>query len=362
MKKIISLILAALVVATLFAGCGQKAEKEESAPEAAAENAPAPEAAPEGGEAAEPAEPAADTLVIKCGTPAGDSAPHSKALEFMNEYLSQKGIISIDVYPNSALGAERELPESVSMGTVDMAVVSSSPLANYSGSMYVLDLPFMVTVDREEALAVLNGEQGRALADTLLPSNIYLLGFWDQGFRQFENNVRECKTLEDVKGLKIRIVESDIFQKLFTAAGVYPTTMSGSEVITALEQGTIDGVDMALSAIYSGGFYVGLKHVLLTNHVYATLAPIINLDLWNSMTEEQKAELQAAMDYSVEKMIEYMNGVDNDTIEQLLADGFTVNEANIDEWKAVTQPIWDDYKDQIDPEIFDSLSSALSAG
>lgn len=358
MKKTLSLILALLMIAALFTGCAQKAAPEQKADAPAAPAAPA-EAAPE----EKPAEPAkTETLVIKCGTPAGESAPHSKALEFMNEYLSQKGLVTIDVYPSSALGAERELPESVSMGTVDMAVISASPLANYSPSMYILDLPYMVTVDREEALEILNGEQGRALADTLLPSNIYLMGFWDQGFREFENNVRECKTIDDVKGIKIRVVESDIFQKLFTAVDVYPVIMSGSEVITALEQGTIEGLDVCLSAMYSGGFYVGLKHVLLTNHIYATLVPIMNLDLWNGLTEEQRTELQAAMDYSVQKMAEYMNGIDQETIDKLLEDGFTVNEADITEWKAATQSIWDDYKDQIDPEIFESLSSALSAG
>ena len=301
---------------------------------------------------------ATEARVIKCGLPSPEGSPHFVAVSYMNEYLEKNGLIKIEIYPSNALGNERELPESVGMGTVDMGVITCSVLANYSGSYYMLDLPYMVS-DRGNALEVLNGEAGRELMKTLEPAGIYQLGFWDQGFRQFENNVRECKTVEDVKGLKIRIIENDMFKAMFTNVGVLPTVMDAAEVLTGLEQGTIDGLDVALSAVYSAGYYVGLKHILVTNHVYSTMAPIMNLDLWNSLTPEEQEDLAGAMEYSVDKMIEYMDKADADCLERFEKEGGTVNYADKEEWAELMQPVWDMYMDKIDPDLFELIHGAF---
>lgn len=301
---------------------------------------------------------AKDKIVIKCGLPTPEGAPHHVAVSLMNEYLAEKDLIEIDIYTSNALGTERELPESVSMGTVDMAAIAVSPLASFSPSFYMLDFPYLVK-DRETGLAILNGEIGRQLSDTLLPSNIYVLGYWDQGFRQFENNVRPIKTVKDARGLKIRVIENELYQSLFSTIGVYPTIMSASEVITALEQGAIDGLDVTLTAIFSAGYYAGLKYVTITNHVFSTIPLLINLDLWNNFPEEIKEELRNAFSYSLKVHSEYMIKAEDEVIERLKKEGFGLDYADMDEWAEATLSVREKYIDRVDQNIYAAFKDAV---
>ena len=300
---------------------------------------------------------AENKIVMKCGLPTPETAPHYKAVALMNEYLAKKDLIEIDIYPSNALGTERELPESVSMGTVDMAAIAVSPLANFSPSFYMLDFPYLVK-DRETGLSILNSEIGRKLSDTLLKSNIYVLGYWDQGFRQFQNNVRPVKTVEDARGLKIRVIENELYQSLFSTIGVYRTIMSASEVITALEQGTIDGLDVTLTAIYSAGYYVGLKYVTITDHVFSIIPLLINLDLWNSFSEEVKEELRNAFEYSLKVHSEYMINEEEAVLERLKNEGFGLDYADMDEWAKATSSVHEKYLNIVDKDIYTSFEEA----
>ena len=145
------------------------------------------------------------------------------------------GKYAIELHPNGDLGGERDMLESMQMGTLDMGIVTSGPFVNFSSDMGVLDMPYLFE-NKEQAYAVLDGEVGRSLLDTLEGSGLKGLAYAERGFRDLTNNVRPIKTAEDVKGLKIRVMENEVYQKAFDALGVNATPMAWADALTALQR------------------------------------------------------------------------------------------------------------------------------
>lgn len=204
-----------------------------------------------------------------------------------------------------------------------------------------------------------SGEVGRKLLSKLESSNIYGLGFYDQGFREVENNIRAVNGPADMANLKLRTLESDLFTGFFSAMGANPVIMSNSEIITSLEQGTIDGVDYTLSALYSSGTYSLVDHLAVTDHIFSTLVPIINRDLWNGFSAEVQEELNAAMEYGLDYMKDYMQELEEQCIETFEEEGIAITYPDKEAFKEATSGVADVYMDRIDQELYQEFLKAL---
>ena len=311
-----------------------------------------------GGGLGAPAHSAPAAINLRCGLPTPPGSPHHKFLIAMNDYLAQNGLVTIEIFTDSLLGSERELPEYVSMGTVAMALIAVPQLANFVPSFYILDFPYFFA-DRAKAIEVLNGEVGRKLLDKLHAANIHALGIAQQGFRQFQNNVRPVVSVEDARGIKIRTIENELYQRMFESIGVFPTLMSTSEVVTALEQGTVEGVDYALTAIYTSGAYVGIRYVTITEHILGFLVPMINLELWNSFPPEIREELNNATAYALGRnAMELLE--DEAAVIRRLEEDFVLSYADKEEWRAATAGVADVYLNRIDMDLYNELLEALN--
>lgn len=290
MKKFLAFVLAIVMVLALCA-CGQQA-----AP--AATKAPeAPAQAP-----AETEAPAAEKhYEFNFGTVDTEEHPTTMAAHKIGEYLEEKapGRWTINVYPNSTLGGAAELVESVQMGNVDMACPASSFVANYAPSVGVLDLPFMFT-NREQAYAVLDGEVGQSLMADVEAIGIKPLTYWEVGFRCLANAKRAINTVDDVAGLRMRIVNGPVHQALFTALGVDPVPMGLADALVANQQGTIDGMDNPLSGLYTTSVYEFDKYITVTNHVYTAQMVIMSQKAWDSMDPADQELFMEAVRASTE--------------------------------------------------------------
>lgn len=216
MKKPIAIILAAIMMFALCA-CGNTAtDSSDSGP----------------------------TYVFTFGTVDTDEHPSTMSAKKLGEILNEKapGKWQINVHPNSTLGGAAELVESIQMGNVDMACPATSFLANYVPSIGVLDLPYMFT-NTSEAYAVLDGDVGQQLAADVEAVGIKCLSYWEVGFRCIANSARPINSVEDVSGLRLRIMSNEIHQALFSALGVDPVPMGLADALVANQQGTIDGMD-----------------------------------------------------------------------------------------------------------------------
>lgn len=220
-------------------------------------------------------------------TPRTDSQ-HIAAQEFkkMVEEATD-GEIVIKLFPDSTLGGAPALINGVRNGTVDMIVLGSNNLSGLSQELSVIDLPFLFK-DRASAYKVLDGSVGDYLRSTLEPVGIKGLAFWDNGFRQITNNKHPINTPDDLKGLKMRVPNTNMAVKLFETLGSNPVPLSVGELYTALETRTVDGQDHPLGVVYSSKFYEVQKYLSLTNHQYSALLMCMNKKKFDKLTAEQQ--------------------------------------------------------------------------
>ncbi|NYT75930.1 DctP family TRAP transporter solute-binding subunit [Alcaligenaceae bacterium] len=241
---------------------------------------------------------AAEKLVLKAGHAASTTNTGHLALEHLGKELAQKtdGRITLEIFPNSQLGSERELVESIQLGNVDMTFVSSAVLGNFNKEFFALDIPFLFK-DRSSVYRVLDGEIGQGLLDSLDKVGIKGLAYWENGFRQLTNNKKVIRTPEDLAGMKMRTMENEVHIAAWKAEGANPAPLAFGELFTALQQGTFDAQEGPINLFYDMKFYEVQKYISKTNHVYSPWPVLINPDIYNSMsTEDQKILQQAVQD------------------------------------------------------------------
>ncbi len=299
----------------------------------------------------------ANTTVLKAGHAASTSNTGHKALEFLGQQLSEKtdGRIEIEIFPNSQLGSERELVESIQLGNVDMTFVSSAVLGNFNQEFFALDIPFLFK-DREGVYRVLDGEIGSDLLSSLDRVGIKGLGYWENGFRQLTNSKKEIRTPEDLKGMKMRTMENEVHIAAWKEVGANPAPLAFGELFTALQQGTFEAQEGPINLFYDMKFDEVQKYISKTNHVYSPWPVLINPDVYESFSDEDKQALHEAM----EATTEYQRGLAQKADEEAEAamTSVTFTDLTDDELSAFSDlmgPVHDMVKKKIGAEIVDKI-------
>lgn len=240
-----------------------------------------------------------ETTVLKMGHVYAEDYPMHLAMQQMSDYIYENtdGRYRIDLYANSTLGGESDLIEGVNIGTVDLCFTASTPLANTAPAISYLDLPFLIE-DYDHADAVFFDPESPIR--TSIMSDIDAAGFkaltlMENGFRQLFTN-KDVQTVDDLKGLKIRVMENALHLELWEALGASPTTMSASEALTGLQQGTIDAMEVFNTAAVANGYAEMVSHYVETNHIYTCGVLLMSPRVWNNLsTEDQTVFEEAAL-------------------------------------------------------------------
>ena len=242
-----------------------------------------------------------DVTVIKLGHALDTEHPVHKAMEFMAERLAEEsgGTMRIDIYPSQQLGSEREMLELLQIGSLGMTKVSSSVLENFAPEYQVLSLPFVFR-DEAHRFAVLDGPIGEELLEAPEPYRLRGLAFYDAGSRSFYTVNRPVLTPADLRGEKIRVQESATAMDMVRALGGSPTPIAWGELYTALQQGVVDGAENNPPSFYLSRHYEVAKYYVLNEHTAVPDVLIVGTTLWDRLTPQQRAWLQAAADASVE--------------------------------------------------------------
>lgn len=203
------------------------------------------------------------------------------------------GKITIEIYPNSTLGGDRDLAEGMKMGTVDFALIAGV-LGNFDKSISILELPYLFK-NHDEYNTIVNGDIGQEIANNVLKSSgIKILQWWDRGPRQTTSN-KPINTPNDLKGLKIRVPEIPAMVNTWKEMGATPTPMAWSEVYTGLQQHTIDAQENPIPFIYGGRIQEVQKYINNTNHKYEYVTLSMSDKKFQKLTKEQQdIILQAA--------------------------------------------------------------------
>ncbi len=210
-------------------------------------------------------------------------------MEKFVEVVGQKsgGKIKVNLFPGGVLGGDAPNISALQGGTLEMVVMNAGILAQQVKDFEVFDFPFMFA-NAQEADAVVDGPFGRALLDKLDAKNIHGLAYWELGFRNITNSKRPITKVEEIAGLKLRVIPNAINVDWVSALGANPTPMAFPEVYAGLEQKAIDGQENPVTVIAANKLYEVQKYITLTNHQYNPQAVIVSKKLWDSLSNDEK--------------------------------------------------------------------------
>ncbi|MBF0278383.1 MAG: TRAP transporter substrate-binding protein [SAR324 cluster bacterium] len=229
---------------------------------------------------------AAEKIVLKASDVHPLDYPTTQGLAKIGELLDDRtnGRIKVQIFPSGQLGGERTVLEKGQAGLVDLLRVSVGPVTSIVPELTVTSLPYIFRNETHQT-KVLDGEIGQELLSKTEPYGLIGLGYYAAGQRSFYNSKRPIHTLEDLKGMKIRVMRAGIFMDMVRALGAIPSPMEWPEVYTGLQTGVIDGAENNYpSYVYSGHFenakyYTQDEHLrvpeilLLSKKTYDKLSP-----------------------------------------------------------------------------------------
>jgi len=204
------------------------------------------------------------------------------------------GKIVVKLFPGGQLGGDLQTVSALQGGTIELTVLNAGILSAQAKEFAIFDFPFLFA-DAKEADAVVDGPFGKKLFAKLEDKGIVGLGWFDLGFRNITNSRRPINKVDDIEGLKIRVIQSPIYIDMFNAIGANATPMPFPEVYQALEQRVIDGQENPFTVIRGSKFQEVQKFLAITNHTYNPQALIISRKTWDAMrADEKKIVLEAA--------------------------------------------------------------------
>lgn len=286
---------------------------------------------------------------IKLGHGLDTSHPVHRAMVYMSDRLHEKsgGTMLIDIYPNQQLGSERECLELLQIGSLGMTKVSTGVLENFVPSLQLFGLPFLFR-DREHRFKVLEGEIGEDFLNKSIDKRLKGLTFYDAGSRSFYSKT-PVETPEDLKGLKLRVMESNTAINMVKHLGGSPTPIAWGELYTALQQGIVDGAENNLPSFYISRHYEVTKYFVVDEHTALPDELLISTLVWNELSPQQQKWLkEAAMESS-----EYQKGIwreaELEAMEEIQKAGVQVTYPDKELFREKVVPMYEEFSR--DPEM-----------
>lgn len=305
----------------------------------------------------------AGPIVLKLGwtTSDGPTDPYAITARQFAEALEKEapGQFKVEFYPNRQLGDEKEMLEGLGFGTLHMGVITNAPIASIEPAFQVNDLPFLYS-NEEQAHKVLDGPVGQELMKKLADKNIMGFGFAEGGFRQMINNKRPIYTPADVEGIKWRVMQNPVYIGMFRALGGNAVPLAWGEAFTAVQQGTVDGLEIPIAVIQNNGFYEVTKYLSLTNHTYSALGVLMAEKVWKSLDDKQKEAVKKAARTAIDK--ERAMNADNTKklIAKLKEEGMQVNAVKDPAaFRAKVKPVYDEFRPSIGAPLMDKVMNEV---
>jgi tripartite ATP-independent transporter DctP family solute receptor len=346
-RKVLCITMAIVILFSLaLSGCGGSQKPQD---EAAKDTTKTSETASEQKET----KPATEKVFRLSWPPAYDEKHgHTKAALAMNKVLEEKtgGTVRFEFYPGGQLGNERDVFEAVQMGTIDASIMSGTVAAGFTNALLGFDMPYLFDNSLDFYKEVVTSDVAKKLFKKMEEeAGVKGIAFLINPGRDFYFR-KPVTTLADMKGLKLRSMESEIHLETYRALGLAPTPLPYSEVYTAMQTGTVDGFEDVSASVQANKTYETASHVVTSGHFNAAPIVIMSIKAWNSLTpDEQKAMEEAGIAGQNATLEHYREQVPK-TIQHMRDSGLVVTEINMEEAKKLVQPVIDKYAAQI-PEV-----------
>jgi tripartite ATP-independent transporter DctP family solute receptor len=304
----------------------------------------------------------AEQTTLKLGfvTAASETDPYyitsKKFAELIESYSDNA--YQVDIFPSGQLGNERDMIKNLTMGSMDLGVITNAPVGSYINAFLVLDLPFIFS-NREVGHEVLDGEAGKMRLGKLDKLNIKGLAFSEGGYRHMINNVRPILAPEDTEGIKFRVMKTPIYIGMFKALGSNAVPLPWGEVFTAVQQNVVDGLEIPIPVIYSNKFYEVTKYLSLTGHTYSPLIIMCSKNRWNQFSPEDQAMFSRAAQEAAEFERDELKGIIESFIEKLENEGMEINDVpNKTPFQTSVKSMYKDFEDKIGPDVMKTVLEA----
>ncbi|MEO9148033.1 MAG: TRAP transporter substrate-binding protein, partial [Burkholderiaceae bacterium] len=237
----------------------------------------------------------------------------------------------VDLFPNGQLGSEENTVSNAQMGLLDFSLLAINNITPFSPTVGVLTLPYVI-LSAEDAKKLVTGDVGKELTEnTVRDAGIRIVGWTFTGFRVLTNSKRPVKTIEDLKGLKIRVPKNEIMIASYNAWGINPTPMAWSETFTALQQGVVDGQDNPYMTVWSMKFNEVQKYITPIRYVFSLEPLIVSEAIFKKQPADvQKAILDAGAE-ATEHSYKFLGETEDKIKKELVAKGMEIDQPANDE-------------------------------
>ena len=304
--------------------------------------------------------------VIKIAHPNVPQHPMGKCFIKFKELIEERsnGKYRVDVYDSSKFGNFDSVVQGLQYGMLQMGSASTPNLSPFSDSFLIYDLPFLFP-NYESTDLITDGPIGMGAAKALESSGIIGLGYIEIGFRNLWNNQRTIKTLADAKGLKIRSTPSKAHIATLKALGVNPTPISWGEVYTALQQKTVDGIDIDLNLAWFNNFPEVNNNVTIVNSLYSPHLVMMSKKFMDSLSaEDKKMMLDTFQEVKLYERKLIREG-EKEIMAQLADKGVNVTVLTDEErakWAEATAPVYKQFEDRIGKDLIEEVKKTVAAG
>lgn len=302
------------------------------------------------------------TIVVSNGV--SEAHPVATGVEAMRACMTERtdGAWTLNAFWSSSLGDDLQATQALRSGTQEMVITSTSPLVGIEPALGVFDLPFLFA-DAREADAILDGEFGAMISEKLRDSGVVNLAYWENGFRNLTNSVRPITKLEDFAGMRVRVMQNNIFLDTFQTLGTNATPMAFGEVFTALETGAIDAQENPFVTIETSQFYQVQDYVSATRHAYTPFMVLFSGPIFETYSEEEQQILFDCAVIGRDAQRAASRALSDTSLANIQAAGMQYNELPPEEMERIREavgPVYERHAETIGADVVNDIREALA--
>lgn len=290
-----------------------------------------------------------------------DTSIHQAMLHF-KEIAEEKseGRIKVEVFPNAALGTSREQVEQVQAGLIEMVNADMDTLSSFVDSVSVLSFPYLLPTNSEELFKLLDDNLFDTVSQHFADKGFKFFGFESLGYKVMTSNEAPIRSPEDLKGLKMRVLPSEVLTTQYEGWGAQPVAVDYTELYTALQTGVVSAQENPLEAIYTMKFYEVQKYLSLTNHANRILTLVANRD-WFEGLDPDLQEIVAEAGLAATRFQREVAAKEYEDYYNKLSEVLEINELTeegLEKFKAASEPLYDKLlKTDSQKQLFDVIRS-----
>lgn len=307
--------------------------------------------------------PSVAAMVIKVAHPNVPSHPEGQAFELFKSDLEKRsgGAFKVQIYDSSKYGNFDAVVQGLQMGVLQMGADATNNFSVFNPRLMMFDMPYLIP-DYASSDLITDGPLGKDLAKALEKNNILGLGYIEIGFRNIFSS-RPVRTLEDAKDLKIRATHSKAHIAILKSLGMNPTPVAWGEVYTALQQKTVDAIDIDLNLAWFNKFPEITKYVTMTNSFYSPHLVLVSKSFWSGLNEQQRQWIQES--FAVMQKFERETIRKNEDVirRKIVEQGGEIIELSPEErqrWIDATKHIYAEFADSVPPAVVQEIRDTVN--